>query len=278
MHTFRQIFIVILGVWSLAFSQYVSTSATDSTKQHAILPRFSMAFLLTPYQSPAFTLPRIQENYYYPYIEIPAPDWQFYYKFDSQQESYLAASGNFEGRIWHRIYFQANIGIFQQKFSIRQEVIISNPVIISDPNHTTQQFQELQSTVTLIVPEIGVKYFLTTPHSGKASPYIMAGGGFQIPFVHFQYDPTTPDTTKRYNFKDFLRDANSATHFYSGLGGEYRINPSLALLTEIRWVFLFQKATYIKQANYGNYSSTNTNYWKLQTIRTLWSLGIRMYF
>ncbi len=267
----RYSYVYVMVLCTIIVHSLIGQSA-DSTR-HALTnePRFSLGFLFTPYRSITIIEPQLGYYYFYP-RSIPNPGWTFQYNVAPQSQSYIAATGNFEWRFWKQLYLQGAFSIFQRKFLVKRELLA-----LTNSNLSTSK-KELSSTITILLPEIGLKYFLIPQRIHSASPYIFGSVGFQLPFVQFDYTTTNPDTSTRYNFETFLKEVNQATTVTFGAGGEYRFNPSLAVLMEFRWRLAYQKATYKKQTNNQNSSSSITNQWKLQTIETLWSIGLRMYF
>ena len=256
---------------------FTIAQVTDTTHQAANpLPRFSMGFYLVPYKSQTVYKPQLSSGYPYPILDknLPSPEWYFQYDFGPTQERALFAGGNFEFRLWQHLYLQGSLQLLNRSTQVTEETLTYFP----DDDTTYIKSRKFTSNITLIMPQIGLKYYFKRQIPRHVTPYVMLGFGKQIPFVSFEYTVTNPDTTTRRNLKDFLKDINRATLFYVGAGTEYLFSNSLALFTRVWWEFSFRKGTYIYQRTINQFNFTETNDWRLKHIRTYWSIGIRMYF
>ncbi len=264
---------LIIGVLvSLTIAQ-----VTDTTHQEANpLPRFSMGFYLVPYKSQTVFEPQLNVIYPYPILDknLPSPYWGFQYDFGPDQEQALFAGGNFEFRLWQHLYLQGSLQLLNRSTQVTEEILDYE----AGDDTTYIRSRKFTSNITLLMPQIGLKYYFKRQIPRHVAPYAMLGFGKQIPFVSFEYTVTNPDTTTRRNLKDFLKDINRATLIYVGAGTEYLLSSSLALFTRVWWEFSFQKGVYIYQQIFPQYHFTRTNDWRLKHIRTYWSIGIRMYF
>ncbi len=256
-------------VWN-GWAQPSDSSAVSSTISH----RFSMAFYITPFYSGAMVTPELRTTDYPPiiYEREPINNWFFNYDYTVTSEQRFFAGGDFSVTLWKKLVMRFNIHIFQKHLQVEK-----TDYTVQNGQQEDLRIKKIKSTITLISPRFSLKYYFRPLKIRSVVPYVILGLGKQFPLVNFSYEETPSSDNKRYNFKEFLKDINSGSIVLAGAGTEYVLNSSLTFFSRIEVESFASRGTFNSQFNYSS-QRTIIDSWKIRSIYTYWSFGIRMYF